>query len=287
MGNDPRQSLNYRNPNSASGQSTQSPGWYVDPSDDALLRWWDGDRWTESTTSNTEGTPSTARRQAYLDQSEEWGGSARSEDSLPPRSAPDGARRPRRISRRSDSDNQTSAAGPVVVRGAARAVQQRTIGSQAPMEILSFRLERYDSAYNRLAPVPVELGGGMQFSGNRISGQVSEGDEVEVHGTWGAGTLRAETVVNLSTGAHVQRRTGWQELSESITPEGGKKIRRGFLIVVAAIATVVIGAITGFVLLVNHAQSNFEQQRDDSTKNWCMDIRDNGMKPPHECDGVL
>ncbi|TDZ43598.1 hypothetical protein [Mycobacteroides franklinii] len=154
------------------------------------------------------------------------------------------------------------------------------------MEILTFRVERYDPAGNRLAPVPVELGG-MQWSGSRISGQISDGDEVEVRGQWRGGNLRADTVINLSTGAHVQGRSGWQELTESISPDGRKRIRRGFVIVLAAIVTVIVVVITVFVLLVRHADSTFDRERDDQLKNWCLNIRDAGMKLPHECDGVI
>lgn len=282
-------------------QSAQRQGWYPDPSDDALLRWWDGDRWTDSTRHHPDsaGSRSMPNRAAgrsgptHFDRSEEWGGPV-----SPPQSEAGGARESRYVSQGSGSPSFTSApssqvdeptysTGLVVIRGEARAVQQRSVGSQTPMEILTFRVERYDSAGNRLTPVPVELGGGLQWGGGRISGQVSDGDKVEVHGQWRGGNLRAEKIINRSTGAHVEGRSGWQELSEFITPDGRKKIRKGFLIALVVIVTVVVAAIATFVLVIHQANVSFNKQRDDSHRNWCLDIRDSGMQLPHECDGVI
>ena len=64
-------------------------------------------------------------------------------------------------------------------------------------ESLVFRVERYEASGNRLAPVAVELP-------IYVSGQVSDGEEVDVTGRWHHGTLRAKRIVNLATGARVQ-----------------------------------------------------------------------------------
>jgi hypothetical protein len=83
------------------------------------------------------------------------------------------------------------------VRGVARSVQLREVGN---LEVLSFRVDQYDAAGNRLPPVGVEL---RPYRG----GQVSDGEEIDVAGHWKDGTLRAKTVVNRTTGAHMTG--GW------------------------------------------------------------------------------
>ena len=83
------------------------------------------------------------------------------------------------------------------MRGVARSVQRHTLGN---FDTLSFRIDQYDAAGNRLPPVGVEL---RPYRG----GQVSDGEDVDVVGHWKDGTLRAETVVNRTTGANI--RGGW------------------------------------------------------------------------------
>jgi hypothetical protein len=142
-----------------------------------------------------------------LDQSEEWGG-ARRADQSPPQPAPatDVPREPRGFPS-SNPPQRTRRAGSAVIQGTARAVQQRSVGTQASREILSFRVEHYDSMGNRLDPLPVELRG---RTGERIVGQVNESDQVEVRGTWDNGTLNAKTIINLSTGAVVETQSPWK-----------------------------------------------------------------------------
>jgi hypothetical protein len=78
--------------------------------------------------------------------------------------------------------------------GVARSVQVRGGENSA---LLFFRVDQYDAAGNRMEPVGVEVQ-------NYQSGQVSDGDEVEVTGSWHRGTLRAERVVNRTTGAEIK-----------------------------------------------------------------------------------
>jgi hypothetical protein len=84
--------------------------------------------------------------------------------------------------------------GSAVIRGVARGVQVGQRHNQ--YNVLSFRVERYDSSGNRLAPVGVEF---VRFR----SGLISDGEEVEVTGRWSKGTLRAEKITNLSTRAEM------------------------------------------------------------------------------------
>lgn len=94
--------------------------------------------------------------------------------------------------------------GAGTVRGIARGVQVRSEpwGQGWSRHILSMRVEQYDTSGNRLQPVPVELRGWT------LSGQVSEGEQVEVDGKWRGGVLRASRAANLSTGGTIDTHRG-------------------------------------------------------------------------------
>lgn len=89
--------------------------------------------------------------------------------------------------------------GHATVTGEVRSVQRRTewIG-EGSRSIWTFRLEGSDEAGQRLGVVEVEMRG---FS---FEGSLTEGDSVRVSGKWRRGTLRAEQVQNLTTGALVR-----------------------------------------------------------------------------------
>jgi hypothetical protein len=83
--------------------------------------------------------------------------------------------------------------------GVARAVNQRSeqsvVNRRSQVLIWTFRLERHDEEGRVLPPVAVEL------RGLNFKGVVSEGDWVEVSGSWRPGSvLRRKSVRNLSTG---------------------------------------------------------------------------------------
>lgn len=83
------------------------------------------------------------------------------------------------------------------VRGIARSVDIRT--DQQQQEKLTFRVDRYDAAGNRLSPVSVEMR-------RHRGGLVTDGDEVEVVGKWSRGTMRATRIRNVTTSSEVR---GW------------------------------------------------------------------------------
>jgi hypothetical protein len=85
--------------------------------------------------------------------------------------------------------------GRVAIRGVARSVQIRD--RQDGPDVLLFRVDRYDAEGNRLQPV------GVQMTAYR-GGQISDGEEVAVNGSWSNGTVRASKVVNLTTGAEAK-----------------------------------------------------------------------------------
>lgn len=166
-----------------------------------------------------QDTVATAPPGGYLDVTEEWEGaasprgpaqSARQPQAQatwqpqarpgPGQASPDGYARPAAVRGvRAPPPSEQPARGHGQVRGTARSVLVRK--DQNDRDVLSFRIERYDSVGNRLPPVGVELAG---YQG----GQLGDGDEVEVSGRWSHGTLRAAKVTNLSTGAQVRGMSG-------------------------------------------------------------------------------
>ncbi|WP_019971139.1 serine/threonine-protein kinase [Mycobacterium sp. 141] len=88
----------------------------------------------------------------------------------------------------------------LTVLGTARAVQKLPAGPDGDDEVWSFRVERYDSTGAAHTVVPVEL------RGNSITGELSDGDVVEVSGFWDDRTLFADSVVNHSGGTRGRRR---------------------------------------------------------------------------------
>jgi serine/threonine protein kinase len=88
----------------------------------------------------------------------------------------------------------------LTVLGTARAVQKLQAGPGDDDEVWSFRVERYDSTGEAHTVVPVEL------RGNSITGELSDGDVVEVSGFWDDRTLFADGVVNHSGGTRDRRR---------------------------------------------------------------------------------
>ena len=78
--------------------------------------------------------------------------------------------------------------------------QMRTelYGDSSSAQIWVFRLERFDDEGNRLPPIPVEM------RGLTAQGMISDGDKVEVHGSWREGVLVAQKARNLTTQSTVE-----------------------------------------------------------------------------------
>lgn len=81
------------------------------------------------------------------------------------------------------------------VRFRTESVQLPTSQSPSPVQVLTFRLERYDPRGDRLSPIGVEM------RGPSISGVLSEGENAYVAGSYGSGTIRADHIINRTTGA--------------------------------------------------------------------------------------
>ena len=89
--------------------------------------------------------------------------------------------------------------GMRVVEGHARGLQTRSERTgDASESVWTFRVERYDDAGNRVLLVPVEMRG-LSFQGS-----LSDGDTVRAHGRVRSGTLQADRVENLTTGATIE-----------------------------------------------------------------------------------
>lgn len=136
---------------------------------------------------------------APISAAEEWGDSPAPQPTRRPASATDPSQTPETLRPAPSSPAPAMATGHRhghgQVRGVARSVQLRT--TEPSGVVLSFRVDQYDAAGNRVQPVGVEL------RHHRL-GQVSDGEEVEVGGRWKDGTLQAERIVNLTTGAQVK-----------------------------------------------------------------------------------
>ncbi|OBK92170.1 hypothetical protein A5645_24580 [Mycobacterium asiaticum] len=100
----------------------------------------------------------------------------------------------------------------LVVHGTARGVQRGAVVADQQVGTLSFHLVPYDELDNRRAHVPV------QIQTDLVTGQLEDGDEVEVSGFWDGDTLDADKVVNLSLGARPKQRRASAEPPPAAAP---------------------------------------------------------------------
>ncbi|OBA80070.1 hypothetical protein A9W99_18360 [Mycobacterium sp. 1164966.3] len=80
----------------------------------------------------------------------------------------------------------------LVVNGIARGVRQSAVGAHDDVGILSFQVIPYEPLDNGRTHVPVEI------QTDLVEGQLADGDEVEVSGTWDGDTLDADKIINFS-----------------------------------------------------------------------------------------
>jgi serine/threonine protein kinase len=150
------------------------------------------------------------------------------------------------------SGAQTSASGPaddigsderpptqrlerLVVNGIVRDVQQSAVGAQNQVGILSFHVVPYAPLDNRPPHIPVEMPTDL------IAGQLANGDEVEVSGTWDGDTLDADKIINFSVEPPPKRRRS--RLPDKSPRDKKPKGKRGRIVaVVAAVGVIVLTA---------------------------------------------
>jgi serine/threonine protein kinase len=126
----------------------------------------------------------------------------------------------------------------VVVHGTARGVQQRAVGVQHQVGTLSFHVVPHDSIDNRRAPIPVEI------QTQLVAGQLADGDEVEVSGVWGGGTLDADTIVNFSAAARPKRR---RQVRAKPPRDKAPKGRKVLITALGALVGVIVLAVAAVV----------------------------------------
>ena len=120
----------------------------------------------------------------------------------------------------------------VVVHGIARGVQQSTVDARHQVGTVSFHVVPEDSTTDWRGPVPVEIQTQLD------TGQLTDGDEVEVSGIWDGRTLDADTIVNLSAGARPKRRQSRERAKppRDTAPKG----RRARIIALVALVGVIV-----------------------------------------------
>ncbi|OKH84540.1 membrane protein [Mycobacterium sp. ST-F2] len=97
------------------------------------------------------------------------------------------------------SSPETKRLEMLTIMGTAQGVQKLPSGSEGDDEVWTFRVERYESTGDAHTAVPVELRGAS------ITGQLSDGDVVEVSGYWDGRTLFVDSVINHSTSTRRRR----------------------------------------------------------------------------------
>jgi hypothetical protein len=109
------------------------------------------------------------------------------------------------------------------VRFRTEVVQGWSSAQATTLQLLTFRLEGYDSRGDRLRPVAV------QMRGPSIRGVLSEGENASAAGSYRSGTIHADRIINRTTGAVI-----------TATPETSMPARIGLVIVAVGIIVFII-----------------------------------------------
>jgi hypothetical protein len=166
---------------------------------------------------------------------------------------------------------QLRQSGTTTLVGVVGSMQQRTeyMGRDNSRTIWTFRLERYDSAGNRLRPVPIEMRG-LAFEGS-----LADGDQVRVTGRWRDGTVRAESLENLTTGALVRAKSYKGVMIAAVVV---------FLIAAALFAWFAIDSSNDFDRDREQIQQQFERDseeaEEEARRQFCEAAAQMGQTPP-------
>lgn len=132
----------------------------------------------------------------------------------------------------------------MTVLGTARGVTKRPAGPADDEEVWSFRVERDDSTGEAHTVVPVEL------RGSAITGQLRDGDVVEVNGFWDNRILFADGVVIHSAGTRRQNPVAASEVKRDGTPlwRSRRTLMTALVAMVTTAVAVALVATSGFGL---------------------------------------
>ncbi len=119
--------------------------------------------------------------------------------------------------------------------GTARAMQKQPAGPGSDEEVWSFRVERPEPNGRPHTVVPVVL------RASAVTGQLSEGDMVEVTGFWDDRTLFADDVVNHSAGnlSHSPGKRSQRRPTSSAVKPGKTAARKSRTVLIVALTTVI------------------------------------------------
>ncbi|OMC13337.1 serine/threonine-protein kinase [Mycolicibacterium fortuitum] len=131
------------------------------------------------------------------------------------------------------SSPETKRLAMLTILGTARDVQKTPSGPDGEEEVWTFRVERYESTGEAHTVVPVEL------RGNSITGELSDGDVVEVSGPWDDRTLFADSVVNHSAGTRRRRRRDTFEVRSGARRRALRSRLPRIVLVLAVVAMIV------------------------------------------------
>ncbi|WKG00780.1 serine/threonine-protein kinase [Mycolicibacterium sp. HK-90] len=150
--------------------------------------------------------------------------------------------------RERSSSPETKRLAMLTILGTARDVQKTSSGPDGEEEVLTFRVERYESTGEAHTVVPVEL------RGNSITGELSNGDVVEVSGPWDDRTLFADSVVNHSAGTRGRRRRN----SFEVKPGNRRRALTSRPVRIVLVLAVVAMIVTTSVILIRGLGSSSE-----------------------------
>lgn len=131
------------------------------------------------------------------------------------------------------SSPDTKRLAMLTILGTARDVTKTPSGPDSDEEVWTFRVERYESTGEAHTAVPVEL------RGNSITGELADGDVVEVSGPWDDRMLFADSVVNHSAGTRQRRRRDTFEVRSGARRRASRSRRLRIVLVLAVVAMIV------------------------------------------------